>query len=392
MAIFATTAYGHFGDNNYRGVLSFWNDDTLIAHHDLGPGGDGWSVFGYNIALSLTPDGQYCCATSSEGLTNFWPGVSRSRVYNVQTGTYVEVPRLLNKAKHGYTINVVRWSPKGYFVSGFGDYAYDPYTDTGIDLPGPSEQALSADDIENAQYDGYSVLPVQGWLVESAPAHPTIPDYVDWNFELIVKDLFTGLPVTPPAAMIETPGNGSRPCAWMDTPTLGLLYRRRDFYNRDYPFRTRSKIINLITDKTNSLPELAVHLARTVNGDLFLNTGFAPLYPGAVIHDDGGKLDIPNDGNFPGFPTASVETNVAFTHKNYFFGGSTGGELKSFGLAGQYLPGVPPAFMYDPNVWLPFIHAGIQNVQGTTQFVTPIALDGQFWTNRRYTNEQIRYE
>lgn len=391
MAIFATTAYGHFGDNNYRGVLSFWNDDTLIAHHDLGPGGDGWSVFGYNIALSLTPDGQYVCATRGEGLPE--QGLSsESRVYNVQTGTYKAVPMLRNKNKHGPTINVVRWSPRGYFISGFGDYAYDPYKDAGIALPGASPAALVPDNITYGEYSGFSVLPVQGWLVEAAPLHPTIPDYQDWNFKLVVKDLFTGLPVTPPAAMVETPGNGMRPCAWMDDPTIGVLYRRIDFYDFNRSLQSRTKVLNLITGTVTILPSYSICLARTVNGNMFQGTSFGSPDAGYIVHDDGTKTGIAADGNMPAISTGSVESNIAFVHKNYFFATSPGGYLQSFGLAGQSLPGVPPAFMYDPNVWLPFIHAGIQNVQGTTQFVTPIALDGQFWTNRRYTNEQIRYE
>lgn len=390
MAIFATTAYGHFGDWNYRGVLSFWNDDTLIAHHDLGSGSDGWSVFGYNIALSMTPDGQYVCATRGEGLPE--QGLSsESRVYNVQTGTYKAVPMLRNKNKHGPTINVVRWSPRGYFISGFGDYAYDPYKDAGIALPGASPAALVPDNITFGEYSGFSVLPVQGWLVEAAPAHPTIRDYKDWNFELVVKDLFTGVPITPPPAMIETPGNGSRPCAWMDDPTLGLLYRRIDYYDPNRSLQSRTKVINLKTDTVTFLPSYSICLARTVNGNLFQGTTYGSPYEGHVVYDDGTKKGIPN-GSMPFLSTGSVESNVAFTHKNYFFGGTTGSVLQSYGLVGQPLPGVPPAFWYDSNVWLPFIHAGIQNVQSATVFINPVTQDGLFWTNRRYTNEIILYE
>lgn len=383
MTTFATISFAHPGNFSFSTYLSIWNDETLVQHYAL-PLSD-WSSFAASTTIVISSDGQFVCISRLvEPLL--------SRIYSVANGTYVEVPELKNSNPYGPSFHTVQWSPRGLFVSARGDYAYDPYTNTLIPLPGPS--AAAQEDGAGLEFHGYSVLAVEGLLFEAQPL-----DSLDdpETYPLLVKDLFTGQVLDAPYGVAGFPYAGARPCAWHDdTEVRGCLYRssNAEFPYPEYPF-SPSRVANFMTGFSKHLPapfNYSMAVGATVNGVVFNKSG-APQITSMSDTGEAGPVIEPPDF----FQIASPSRNgrVNFLYKNTLFVGGSAGSLD----VGSELPigistvggtpATPPAWILNLSAW-----GGLQSVQigaaaSPRTFRNPLAQDGEFWTNRKFASETV---
>lgn len=388
MATLATLSYGHTGDFVSTAFLSIWNDEELVRHHRLP---SSWPAFGGNSTISISSDGEFVCV--APGYWPFSPPSIPARIYSVSDGSFVEVPLLVNKFGYGPFYNVVTWSPRNMFVGGNGEYAYDPYTKTGIVLPGPSPEAKQGGGEYGTEPDGYSVLAAEGLLVEARPVGSPIDPAI---YPLVVKDLYTGLEVKPPPGMAGHKYAGARPCTWHDdTGIRSIFYQTFDLSTGLY---NAARVIGpdgFITH-VRDIPGFAGARGALLNGALFGSAGAGGTnMPGVIVKDDGSQVRrlMPSTG---GQGNRAINMQFYYRKTLFLWGSSyTPGALpmlEGIGPSGEKSLLAPPMFTFSLAPWGELVNPTLISVMSATTYRDFVALDGEFWTNRRYANETIVYE
>lgn len=376
LAVLCTAVNPERGTDAFA-YLTIWDDNTLLWVHSLPE--IGWAYDNATV-INVSSDGRYVCL--SRAYTD-----SNTRVYSVSDGTYETVPELRNAEISGPFRNVIKWSPRNAFVSAYADFAYFPDAKELIALPGPSAQA-------KAGGAGFNVLAGLGLIFEGMEYDPyrNVMDY-----PIVARDLFTGVRVEPPARVNNSPFAGRRPVCWHDdTGIKGMIYSSVAYDSEINPL-TRV-ISSLNWEKTLPVDMRPGNYFQ--NGCFFTKTGSTWPEPtwddrGVIVTDEGDLNYL--SGDVSGFKTTlNRETRILFEYNNFGFMWDddirVGVEPAPQGLSltGVDLPpGAPPQFMVDLAPWgdFDFISAEITQVASPTLYRAPFQLEGEFWSQLRYSKE-----
>lgn len=396
MTIFAATCFAHPGNHSYGTYLCIFEDNTLI--HKIRTELSEFSTYAGSTSIVISADEEFVAFTRT--ITPYL-----TRVVKVTDGTWVDVPELKNANPHGPANNVVQWSPRRkVFVSGHGDYAYNPYKNQVIPLPGPTATAKYPwqTDIEMMNADGFSVLAQEELLIECMPLG--LAESKE-TYPIVVKNLFTGAIVPTPKGMGDYPYAAIRPCAWRDnTGIAGLIYRGTPMrYTIQNPLSNyfnyltapeSPRIINTITGFKHVFSKGLQFgfVSPTPNGALFqtYSSGNSSVI---LVSDAGDVTQLKTELGFPTSPYPSARVSVIYNNTLFsaFNTVSIGSPPAGLSLVGG-APSNPPTWFTSVPAWEGLLAIGMGSAASPSTYRDPIGRDGEFWTNRRYANETFLYE
>lgn len=369
------------GDNNSYPYLAIWDDEQLLWMRQLPTNHPQHWTLSNQTAITISSDGRYVC------LSRMYHQPETARIYSVEDGTYESIPELSCRAIFGPSHNIVTWSPqKKVFVSGFGDYAYDPESKVVTPLPGPSEAAKLGS-------EGFTVLPGLGMIFECMNVDSTLNPM---DYRLVARDLFTGEEVEAPDRVNGLPYSGRRPAAWHDdTGIQGMIYNALDYSRLFAPYgylQSQTRIISslnweLLLPESYMMPVVQLYI-----GCLFRRFGSSNLeYTGTIATDEG--MTKYKDGL--DYSSSYLRHNsISFEYKN--FGFNTSEHIVNVGsdsaptainLDGLALPGAPPLFTLSEAPWEGFTNILLTQVASPIIYRDPVVPDGKFWSKLRYAAE-----
>lgn len=403
MALFATIGAGMMLGSNFWGYhFTLWDDEEMISNHPIPDLISDINNLASNIVIS--PDETCVALTVCDGPNDR----VRTWVYflvrdeeegTIEVGDIIEVHQLGSGSgtTAGPFTRLVRWSPRGLFISPTGHYAYDPYKRELINLPGPTPGLP------------FSILPYTGLIFEGINPTPTTEPE---EYLITARDLFTGEIVPVPDGVndprfIRPNAVALSANAWTDYGlTEGQLFCS---YWTNYGSRTFQRFISnrgWALDRSSSIGSL--YPFTTIEGGTLLieHASIPPYghYPIWLLKDDG-TLNIYTTFPSLGFGVypyrllyASSQVGNNFTYNNCQFftdswrdierPGTPVPILQGINLFGSTVVGTPPAWTYSREPW-GASSMSLISARSAERVRYAVEQDGIFWTNRRYAKEVV---